>query len=644
MTKASKKSQVTEEVKEKAAHKTILSKILRLKYLFAVIMAFLLVYFYICSQFTQIPGPLYGGDLYIHYGIMNHIMNGNPPWTNPQMPSEYAHYPWITHLLAVGVTKLLGVSLFTTDIYFPLLIVVLGGLAAYLLGKSIFVEEKYAIFFCITWIGYSALYGAHPTLFTSIVIMPLFLFGIFYALKKKDTRSAVIAGVTYGLTGLGHGSAFMGASLFIALLFAYYCITPNLGIGFNRENMKLRLKANITGLKEAIKEYGPTLSVMIVVGVIIAMLYWGPPIFVYHGKTPNPWQDYGFIDYSKYGGETTANTLLSTFFNVSALAGGNFVYFIFSLLVSAGLYFAAKKRDTLQARFLLVLMLAGLVGALHFMITTPLLQMSIAPSRIAAMMLSPATCLLFIFGIAGINDIIKTKHGNLERIFVIAVLALLVLLAGTTINNYYNSMWAKVGRSQSTMIDALGDTANWVKENTDKNAVFISNNEDSFALNALTGRKIVTMRRTHVSMYVDIDARMADSAVILYGNDTSKALELARKYNITYLYWDANWIRNDFVFDENGQVVDISDPLMVPPTEKYKDYLTEYGVKTVQMNTWVDPANRGPKYAKKDMLVIIPQKLDPETPWSSDLTEHLKLVHESFAEGYLVARVYEIEY
>ena len=83
------------------------------------------------------------------------------------------------------------------------------------------------------------------------------------------------------------------------------------------------------------------------------------------------------------------------------------------------------------------------------------------------------------------------------------------------------------------------ELAKWIMANTPKDAVFLTAHEETgFALNAMTGRKVLIARRTHASPFVDVNQRAADAGIILYGNNSTQILDLIEKYNIKYIYED----------------------------------------------------------------------------------------------------------
>ena len=88
---------------------------------------------------------------------------------------------------------------------------------------------------------------------------------------------------------------------------------------------------------------------------------------------------------------------------------------------------------------------------------------------------------------------------------------------------------------------------------------------------------------------MDMSERDIDAALILYGNNTEKKLELIEKYNIKYIYWDYYWINSEYKFDTNGNIAGIYDPMIAFYSEDSEKKLVENGVKYSVMDWWVDP-------------------------------------------------------
>lgn len=612
-------------------------------YAAAVILVFVLLHGYMFSEFKQIPGPRYGGDFYMHYGIVKHIYNGNMPWTCPQVLGEYAFYPWLFHLIVAVFGWITGDLLKSYIFYVPVIITALCGVIVYFLGKELFEDIKYAVLLTLAWLGLRLYVGYIPSHFTPTITLPLFFYTVFKAYKTKTFKWASIAGISFGLLNLSHASALPAGGFLLILLFIYSILKDRIEIGFNAQTSQWNIKTNTAKLSETIKEQTKIVAPILIIGLIIGLIYWGPILLIYRFQIKNPWNEFTQPDYAVYGGEIALTVLKTYFFNIDALSNIYSAHrFTASILTAAGLILAIKERRNPSASFILTAFAAGFIGYFHYLVTTPLLHTSFVPGRFETFMLNPAAFLLGIYAIYSLNQKIKSEKNR--KTFYAAAATYFVIVSAINYMNMYNGTWTQVGRADPD--DKMQKIQEWVEKNTDKNAVFISHDELAFALNGLTGRKIVTERRTHYNPYVDMNERLADSAIILYGNNSEKTLELLKKYNISYLYWDINWL-----YDQNNQGgFAYREPLLTLP--KYADYLKEYGVNYTRTKTYLDPA-WVENYPKYDMLAVVPATTDVFAPWSKTLAKHLKVetevtVQTQTRDGKIttipVYRIYSIDY
>jgi|GEM_PF-764233 len=601
------------------------SKIIKeLKYPLLIIIPIILIQFFTISQFKQFPGPIYGGDIYWHFGETLNIYNGAMPWTNPQVSGEYAYYGWLTQLLIAFIAKITTLNLVSVYMYFPVILTLFVGIVAYALGLEFFGDRKFALLLCFLWIGLRYTVTDIWKIIGYDILMPLLILFVLKSMRTRKIKYNIFAGITLGLLGLTHVSAFPAASVFLFMLFIYKSFFFQFHINFMPKEMKIIFSRNKessvkSSIKNAIKLFFP----MFIIGTAIAMLFFGPIIFVYHGNAVNPLQEYTEPDMSKYGLPMLGSTLSNTFFNLGALLNENILSFIFSVIVLFGLYETIKHREDTEAKVLLILVISAFIAGFHYFFTLPLFGKALIPMYFYDFLMRSGVLLLFVFGISKLHEKIDSK-----TLFVLLISFFAILSVGMNISDSYNDKWANVGRSEPN--PAFSEIAKWVNDNTDKNAVFLSNEELSFALNGLTGRKIMISRRTHFSPYLDIDERIADAYVILYGNDTKKSLELLNEYNVSYLYWDANWL----YFAQN-------EPSLT--SLKYEDYLSEYGVRFQKVNTYLDPAwsEYHPKY---DVLAIIPANWNQTQPWSDGIQEHLELLKTFYIENKTFAKIFKVEY
>lgn len=600
----------------------------------AIIMFFTAVYVNLFLSLHQIPGPLYGGDYYTHYGIINHIYNGNAPWTCPQNQNEYAFYPWLVHVLVAFIGKITGNLLASFLLYFPTLVVIASGIIVYFLGKELFKDKVFPLVFTFVWMGTRLFVDYIPASFTPTITTPLLLLTVLKAIKTGKKEWTVSAAVSFGLFIMSHMATLPPGALLLIFVWLYYSFAGNVRLDLDPDTMRLHLITDRAKLRASLARTTKIVIPIAVIGFIIGLLYWGPVFAVYGFGVKNTWADYTMPDYQVYGAVIAKELVIAYLFNIDPLlaSGGSMTSLTnglkalaISSLTLIGLLGAIKNRKETGSSFLALAFATGFFGYLHYLFTVPLLGTNYSPLRIENFMLNPAAFILMVYGVYMVYNYLKTRTWK-KAILALAII-FFALNSYEKISGDYDSQWTKVGQRPET--PQTVQMADWVKANTDKNAVFLSTEELSFALNALTGRKLVVDRRTHSNPFVDINERMADSLVMLQGNNGEKALQLLKYYNVSYVYWDSSW-----------QYISSREPSMVPP--EYKEYLNSNGVTYQEVTTYLDPA-WSERYKKYQMLAVFPGK-DALKPWGEALDKHLKLEFEAVIDGTPVYRIYSIDY
>ena len=534
------------------------------------------------SQFSQVPSPIYGGDLYYHYGKVLDYYRGGSFFEESHIAGEYSSYPGFFHFLISSLSKFLGMQPFNVFIFFPLIITIASGIVFYILMFKITNNKTAALLTALLWMAID-IPSSHPTPFSAKVIIPLFLLSLIYA---SSWKTRILAGVAYGLCGITHVTAFLGASLIIILFFIYKII----------EKEKKEHKINYSRrIKEQIIAFLP----IVVIGVLIAMLYWWAPIFVYHGETPNNWQEYSS------GSPLSISYLITTFarylFNTSG-----FLVFAISLISLAGLYFSIKYNKKFS--FFLIVLAAAIIGILHPILTVPLLGTSFGFYRFPNILLYPVSAMFFGVAVLLILNSLKAKKAkNLAAIIIGAVIIINFFFV---YDAYSNNQWTNAGKNQDAVSSIFIPFGKEIMASTGVNDVFIAPHEETaFALHSITGGKVLFMRRTHASPFVDINKRVADGAVILYGNDSSKINELISEYGIKYFYVDAYAISSIIGCIKSWDAMDLPQNgemsySCLRTSSEYGEYLKKYGVQTKKVSARLNPASD--KAEKFDLLAIKP--------------------------------------
>jgi hypothetical protein len=600
----------------------------------AIILFFTAIYANLFLSLRQIPGPMYGGDYYTHYGIINNIYNGNLPWTCPQNQNEWAFYPWLLHFLVALIGKITGNLLASYILFFPVLVVISNGVIVYLLGREIFKDRVFPLLLCFGWMGTRLFVDYIPANFTPTITTPLLLLTTLKALKTGSRKWILAGGISFGLFIMSHVATLPPGALLLVFAWIYYSFAGNVKLDLNPDTMRIMLKTQKAKLKEDVMRTSRIIIPIAVIGFLIGLFYWGPVFFIYKFNVRNSWADYTMPDYEVYGLTIVKETILSYLFNIEPLIGVKDIgampealkAFIISALTLIGIIGAIRNRKEFGSSFLVLAFATGLFGSFHFLITLPLFHTNYSPMHIGNFMLNPAAYILMFYGMYTAYVFLRTDIG--KKVLIGCILAFLIFQVKDKVTYDYTNQWTTLGQSPEN--PATAAMASWVKENTDKNAVFLSIEELSFALNGLTGRKLVVDRRTHSNPFVDINERLADASVMLYGNDEEKTLQLLKAYNVSYLYWDGAW-----------PTIAEREPTLVAP--KYAEYLTKYGVRYQEVSTYLDPA-WSVRYKKYNMLMVMTANSDPMRPWSDALDKHLKIAKGIDIEGNAAYRIYLVDY
>ncbi|MEW5996907.1 MAG: hypothetical protein AB1657_04920 [Candidatus Micrarchaeota archaeon] len=570
------------------------------------------------SQLKQIPSPIYGGDLYNGLGGVNHIMEGGSFLESAQMAGEHPWVPWLYHLSVALFSGLSGLDAMQGLLYFSLVIQLFSLAIVYALGTKILGDKWAALVAAVLFSSQFPVfkYGDLAT----AVFVPGMLLALYLFSKKQDDFSAVVAGAAMGLASLTNTQAFFVANLILGFA-AVWWLYPKVREG----GLNARVLKENSGLI-------CRLALIFAVGFIVAMPFWFGPIFEFRGQTPNDIQNITYPDVTQP--QVFAGITYNLVVSLLLPFGLNGIGIAFSLLNLAGLYFMARNPG--KYAFAVILVATFLASVLHPILTVPLIHAQFMSSLMLER-ISLLTAVILV-GIGVINAMERVKGSNAKAGIAAVCILLALFYVAQGLEARGSDRWTLVGREP--LPGPYAELEGWIKGNTDVNDVFLTTNEDGFMMNALTGRKVVSYRRAHSSPYTDMHARMADQAVMVYGNNAQETSELLGKYDVKYLLVTYNWIRNEFQISPEGQLVGFFDPLSVPDNYTNKAYWDANGVRYLEVTMSMDPAPRDnvPLY---DMLVALPYPMQEGGPISPQLMEHFGLVKTIYSEGYAIFQVYE---
>ncbi|MBI2564767.1 hypothetical protein HYV79_02140 [Candidatus Woesearchaeota archaeon] len=517
------------------------------------VFVFVLLEFYFFSQLKHLPGPYYGGDLYAHHGFaINYLENSF--WTCPYFKGELAFYPWLGNYLFILIPFLTGISLMKAVNFTPIITTILASIAYWYLGKSFFKNNNGAL---LTLLFYWALRGipqAAPNNLAWMITIPFWYAFWFKHTENPSIKYQILAGLFMGLTSLVQ-IAFFLAGLMPMLLVLF--------VNLLREKNIIKL----------IKNYWLLFSI----GFIISLPFYGPLFYKYSYSVKNPLFQRNGPDIDTLGISWALSNVSRMFFNTS-----NWYNFILGLASLSGFILSILNWKNKLYKTAVLLFIGGIITPLHHLITRPLLGRWVLPGHLwgTGMIALLFTVITIIF----LHQKLSTKY---KKLFLIGITLLLVILFQNRLSEYSNDRWVQFGEqldanTQNWLL--LGD---WVKENTNVNTVFLAHDEGCFAMNGVSGRKCVFVRRTHANYFVDVDERYADGIVLLFGNEKDQTQELLEKYEVEYFLVEPMLL---------------TQPMIV--LLEYKEYLQKNGVKFIETSERLDPADAAAR--KFDVLVVLP--------------------------------------
>jgi len=386
-----------------------------------------------------------------------------------------------------------------------------------------------------------------------------------------------------------------------------------------------------------------------VIGVAIAMLWWYKPIFVYHGQMSPHYMDWNSSGLSTFHEQISFfwDTFKNMFFNFSDLKYA--ILSIFSILGIVSL-FLIKDKDKNHVRYIKFAFISSIIILLHYFITQNILGTNFAPAYISYLLVTPCSIIIACLGVYFLYHLIPDKehkennHNNMNVWRYVLLIGILVLIAIGQITEYTawkENQWYKAG--VNPLPEYLNSLKNYLVKNTNVDATILTTKEVGFAVNSLTGRKLLISRRAHNDPFIEMDSRELAAAIILYGNNTELKKTLIRQYNISYLYWDYYWIQSEYNINAQGQITGWFDPMLMFDNASKKKLLTDNNVNYVVQNTWVDPAIKGDSIKTFDLIFITPNNYHNFTnPWNPELNPYLTEVWSYSDAGNRMAALYKI--
>jgi hypothetical protein len=110
---------------------------------------------------------VYSFHSFMHGGIVYQILNGNIPPPDPLVAGHAAHYPWGFHLLAAGLSRLLGVSPFISMALLNIISLLIVMVLIYKISQLLIVSRRAGILAVI-----GAVFGSTPVIPELLKMLP----------------------------------------------------------------------------------------------------------------------------------------------------------------------------------------------------------------------------------------------------------------------------------------------------------------------------------------------------------------------------------------------------------------------------------------------------------------------------------------
>ncbi len=569
-------------------------KQIKAEHILVVIFLGLLSFHFIWSLgFEGLASPIYGGDHYFSMGCVEHVKNGGNPLASCHLQGQPSHYYPIYPVLIAGLSEFSGLSTISSMWLGSVLFNFMALVVCY------FLFRRYS---SNPWLcaAYSILFVTVPrkifkgTQMEYAIFFPLFLLCLTYFHEKPNWKRAIMLGLVGGLNGLAISFSFP----LLGLLFACMCVW------YAARVFKKQMRLSHLGM-------------LVVAGVItlcITLIMWGP-LLPKLDERSELWlmgaDEASTPEGAKYVFWTTLKGIFFDFENPVKIVRTIGFYAAILLLFSSMKYSEHRKLSW-------VLVGSSVITTFSY-IPARLIDMNLFPRYLAiSLWLS-----MLLLGIMHIERLIKMIPKFSAYVFVGVFLVALVSSNSFTPDAELGAWESAAHQSlpqQLVEADKFLD-----KANVGLNEVILTTKEIGFALNSVSGRKVVANRQAHNSPFTDTNMRELEAALMIYGNDDEVRLALLKKYNVSYLYWDTYWIQSEWMVSQDGKITDAYDPMFVIDTEASRGMMAEYNISYFAATTVPDPAGRScERCAKWPLLFVLPSRMNGYTPWNGGLDKYLE--------------------
>jgi hypothetical protein len=345
------------------------------------------------------------------------------------------------------------------------------------------------------------------------------------------------------------------------------------------------------------------------------------------------------------------DNIFSIFFDFSSILSAiRTVLFLLSILVFI-LFFKQESNDMKKLVYWVNLTVFALIFS--YIISVPLLHKFLSPPHLI-MFLSPVLYGVMIGYL--FFRLIHIKSIKFLSKIIIPVTIVFMIIFGffmyvNLTNSYKDQFWQGGYQDLPPQYSAF---QTYLKTNNinPSNMIVVTTNELSFAINGVSGVKLLLGRQSHFFFFGDFQKIWMDGAIMLYGNNTQSTSALVDKYTEIakssgkdlYLYWDYYWIQSEYQ-SQNNQTYPF-DPLRFEYTDARLQQLESNGVPTAVMdNAIFEPSAQDSPYAyRMKIIYVVPHYYNAMHPWSPLLDPYLKKVWSYESSGVEIAALYKFSF
>ena len=555
----------------------------------AVIAIYLLSALYLAYGLQSLP-TCPSCDYYFEQGNIIHLSQAfNLASDSSTHLGHISQGPQLYYYVPALMVFAFNITAMQSSLAFSFLLIPVSLYISYSLFKIVFKRNDIALLCTAMLISPASFPLFKYSEFAQVFSIPLFFYLLFLFDSSPKHKNALFLGLGIGIMVLSHANTFF---------LSYVAMAAYAGLSF------------LDGGMRKLSLVTPGIAIACTAGFLISLIWWYNPLFEFGG---NPYLGFGFntpnLSHPSVFAYETFSLFIGIFYNIGSLR-----LMLFSLIcvLACGELIQSWKRNQLNLR-VLVVCLAFFVAVFHFIITSPLFGKDFSPSH-SFIFLFPVLA-AFLTGMVFSN----AKEGGL----LVAAAILLVVFAGILdVSERRSSGLYQLGFSKLPECDVAAYA--YVAQNTGINDVFLSTPYVCNNLNGNTGRKCLQMDRGHSSKFDEMDSGFADSAIILYGNNTSEKLSLLRKRSVKYLYWNfnKNSIYGDEFFNVGNRTL-YGHPMIY--SREIEQALMHNGVGYYLDYTWIDSSMRGDLFRRYDVIALSPSNIQSIShPWKPDLDAYLE--------------------